>query len=143
MDLLARLAVLLVLVVAVGALAAAHRRRSTADEALGATDAGTGEALWPALPDELLGSRTATWVIFSTPLCVSCGAVQAQLERSFPHHRVHKIDATERPDLADRYAVRRAPTTVVADATGTIVERFVGAEPVAQFIGAVEDPALF
>ncbi len=134
--------VVVLIAAAIAALTLVYRRRSATDEALGTVDVTTGGALWPNLPDELRGSRTATWVIFSTPLCTSCSAVQTQLERSFPHHRVLKIDATERPELADLYHVRRAPTTVVADATGAIVERFVGPEPLAEFIVATEDPAL-
>ena len=145
-DTLIRLAIVAV-AVALGALLNVwYRRRLKADRALGATDH-AGAARWPELPAELRGAgadgrSVATWVIFSTPLCVSCSAVQADLERNFPHHRVVKIDATEQPDLAERYEVRRAPTTIVADATGRIVERFVGPEAVREFIGTAEDPAL-
>lgn len=142
MDLIARLVVVAVLSAVIGVLTVRYRRRTEADEALGAVDSDTGESLWPALPHELRTDRKATWVIFSTPLCASCSAVQAQLERSFPHHHVVKVDATERPDLADLYHVRRAPTTIVADTNGAIVERFVGPESVADFIIATEDPAL-
>jgi Thioredoxin len=142
MDLWLRVLIVVVLLAMIAVLTLVYQRRSAADEATGAVDEETGAHLWPLLPEELGASRTATWVIFSTPLCVSCGAVQAQLERSFPHHRVLKIDATERPDLADLYHVRRAPTTIVADANGTIVERFVGPQAVADFIIATEDPAL-
>ena len=42
----------------------------------------------------------------------------------------------------DLYGVRRAPTTVLADATGRIVERLVGPEAVRDFIGTLDDPAL-
>lgn len=142
MDLLLRLAIVAVLVAVVALANTAYQRRRAADEALGATDHATGRARWPDLPDELRQGTTATWIIFSTPLCVSCSAVQADLERNFPHHVVRKVDATERPDLADRYEVRRAPTTIVADATGRIVERLVGPEAVRDFIGTAEDPAL-
>ncbi len=136
---------MLALVAIGGAITIWYKRRSAADEALGATDEATGDARWPALPDELRLAgepARATWIIFSTPLCVSCSAVQADLEQHFPHHAVRKVDATERPDLADLYQVRRAPTTVVADATGRIVERFVGPEAVREFIGTAQDPAL-
>lgn len=142
MDLLLRLAIVAVLVAAGAALNVAYRRRRAADEALGSTDETTGASRWPDLPDELRSGPAATWIIFSTPLCVSCSAVQADLERNFPHHSVQKVDATERPDLADLYHVRRAPTTIVADATGRIVERLVGPEAVRDFIGTAEDPAL-
>lgn len=143
MDLLTRLAIVLVLVALGALLTRAYRLRSARDEARGAVDHTTGESLWPDLHDDLVPSPAAraTWVIFSTPLCVSCSAVQADLERNFPHHQVVKIDATERPDLADPYAVRRAPTTILADGQGRIVERFVGPESIRDFIGTVEDPA--
>ena len=144
MDLLLRLGIVLALVVVGAVLTAWHRRRGVADMMLGAVDTTTGESRWPNLPDELRGGATgtkpkATWVIFTTPLCVSCVAVQDDLERNFPHHRVIKVDATERPDLADLYEVRRAPTTLVADTNGTIVERFVGPETVRDFIVTAED----
>jgi len=141
-DLAVRLGVVVALLVAGAVLNAAYRRRRAADQALGAVDATTGAGRWPDLPGELRHGTTATWIIFSTPLCVSCAAVQADLERHFPHHAVRKVDATERPDLADPYQVRRAPTTIVADANGRIVERLVGPEAVRDFIGTAEDPAL-
>lgn len=163
MDLALRLVIVLALVAVIGALTIVYRRRTSADEALGATDEVTGEGRWPVLPGELLHpddeiarhhahgmdeaqhgkprGPTATWVIFTTPFCTSCNHVEAQVEQAFPHHRVLRVDATERPDLADLYTVRRAPTTLVADANGAIVERFVGPEQVAEFIYATEDPA--
>lgn len=148
MDLTTRLAIVAAILVLGAAVTAWYRRRVATDTGRGASDAATGASLWPTLPAELhspAGSvpDRATWVIFSTPLCVSCGAVQADLERHFPHHRVLKVDATERPDLADLYEVRRAPTTIVADVTGTIVERLVGPESIRDFIGTSTDPALF
>jgi thiol-disulfide isomerase/thioredoxin len=154
MDLLVRL-VIVALLVGVGAVInARYRRRSADDVAVGAVDL-AGARLWPDLPAELRGPaadagpsnepaarRRPTWIIFTTPLCVSCSAVQADLERHFAHHDVRKVDATERPDLADLYGVRRAPTTVLADTTGRIVERLVGPEAVREFIGSVDDAAL-
>jgi len=166
-DVIVRLVVLMVLLGAGGALTRWYRSRSAYDAGRGATDADTGAALWPAVGTALLlgdlhdagpsavttdpsvvhrggpagEPPPATWVIFSTPLCVSCTAVQADLERHFPHHRVVKIDATERPDLAARYEVRRAPTTILADAKGVVVERLVGPEGVRAFIGDADDVA--
>jgi hypothetical protein len=152
MDLLVRLVIVAVLVGAGAVLNARYRRRSADDVAVGAVD-DAGTSLWPDLPVELRDAapvgatgqparRRPTWVIFTTPLCVSCTAVQADLERHFPHHDVRKVDATERPDLADLYGVRRAPTTVLADTTGRIVERLVGPEAARDFIGSVDDAAL-
>lgn len=163
MDVGVRLLILLVLIGIGAVLTVWYRRRRDRDAQLGATDDATGAARWPLLPAPLLRGdlqlagpnaitvaptglaadsiAPATWVIFSTPLCVSCSAVQADLERHFPHHRVIKIDATEQPELAAQYEVRRAPTTIVADREGTIVERLVGPEGVRAFIGDAEDIA--
>lgn len=152
MDLTTRLAVVVVLLVAGALVTVWYRRRSARDEAVGTVDE-VGASLWPDVDPELRSALgpvahepahqpAPTWVIFTTPLCVSCNAVQADLERSFPHHAVHKLDATERPDLADRYGVRRAPTTILADTNGRVVERLVGPEAVREFIGAIDDPAL-
>jgi hypothetical protein len=148
MDLWIRLGVVAVLLAAGVVITRRYRRHSSDDAARGAVDA-AGERLWPALPPELTndasdaqGRPMPTWVIFTTPLCVSCNAVQHDLERSFPHHRVRKVDATEHPELADLYGVRRAPTTVLADTSGQIIERLVGPEAVRDFIGTVDDAVL-
>lgn len=139
---LARLAILVVLAALVAVVTVAYRRRRAADEARGAFDDATGAALWPALPDDLQGDHQATWLILSTPVCASCSAVQATVAESFPHHRVLKVDVTERPELGERYDVKRAPTTIVADSSGAVVERLVGPEAVMDFIGVAEHPIL-
>ena len=132
-----RLLGIVVLGVVVGVISLAYRRRSAAD--VGLRSSTTSGSRWPSLPVELrVGSVPCTWVIFTTPLCVSCGHVRADLERAFPHHAVTTVDATERPDLADRYAVRRAPTTVLADHDGNVIDRLVGPEAVRDFIGTSE-----
>ena len=130
-----RLLIVLGVVLVVVAATVVHRRRSASDAARGST----GLA---ALPAELVAGAPATWIIFTTPYCASCSAVEADLAEAFPHHEVRRIDATERVDLADRYEVRRAPTTLLADEHGTVLQRLVGPEAVRDFIGAVEDPAL-
>jgi hypothetical protein len=61
---------------------------------------------------------------------VSCDAVRAELVAHDPASRVITVDATERPDLSDRYGVQRSPTTILADPAGRITERLVGAEGV-------------
>jgi hypothetical protein len=137
---LVRLLTLVVLGVGVAAVSVAYRRRTVADEGLRATTP-TGSR-WPDLPADLIVAGVSnTWVIFTTPLCVSCDHVQADLERAFPHHAVTKVDATERADLADPYEVRRAPTTLLADHDGRIIDRLVGPEAVRAFIGTSEDTA--
>jgi hypothetical protein len=45
------------------------------------------------------------------------------------------VDATAEPALARQFAVRSAPTTVLADGSGTVIGRFVGAEPVRRHVG--------
>lgn len=109
-----------VAVVAVMAVAYARAR---------ARDAERGGAGLPPLPEHLRGART-TWVIFTTPYCATCGAVEVTLHRAFPDDAVVKVDATVDVALADRYAVRRAPTVLRADGGGTITDRLVGADAV-------------
>lgn len=134
-----RLLVIVAIGFVIAALTVAYRRRSAADEALGAR--GPASPDWPQLPTEfLVAGAPCTWVIFTTPLCASCNLVESDLARAFPHHAVTKLDASDRPEVAGLYQVRRAPTTVLADHNGTILERLVGPEAVRAFIGAVEDP---
>ncbi|MBI2705122.1 MAG: thioredoxin family protein [Actinobacteria bacterium] len=135
----ARLAILALLTIGVAVAVAVYRSRVAGDRQLGAHDpAGDG---WPAVPSELLptGAAARTWLIFTTPMCASCPRVQAELEATFPSDAVVKVDATEQPHLAHRYAVRRAPTTVVANADGSVLDRFVGADAVRMFIAAGVD----
>jgi hypothetical protein len=137
---LLRLLSLVAMGVGTGIVAVVYRRRSEADASLRATTS-TG-ARWPAIPRQLLVDGVpCTWVIFTTPVCASCAHVRADLERAFPHHAVRTVDATERIELADRYEVRRAPTTLLADHEGRVIDRLVGPEAVRDFIGASEDTA--
>jgi len=136
---LTRLLIVTALALVVAAVSVAYRRRNAADAALGA---GTADSpTWPDLPPALrVKGAACTWVIFTTPYCATCSLVETDLERAFPHHAVTTVDATERPDVADLYQVKRAPTTVLADHDGRILERLVGPEAVRAFIGAAEDP---
>jgi hypothetical protein len=129
-PMLARLLIVAVILGVAALLTAAYRRRRASDEQLGTVDTTSGEARWPRLPTELVSAAQPTWVIFTTPLCVSCDAVRADLLAHDPTSTVLTIDATERPDLSDRYGVRRAPTTILADPSGRITERLVGPEAV-------------
>jgi len=124
-----RLAVLAVLLAVVAGIAVIYRRRRVAD----ALDRGDD---LPALPAELAASGTPTWVVFTTPYCASCSTVEGLLHEGFPSHRVVMVDATERPDLADRYRVRRAPTVIGAAADGRIRHRLVGPEAVHTLVAA-------
>src|SRR5690349_6196849 len=97
---LVRLILLLAMGVVVAGVSVAYRKRTAIDAGLRSRTP-TGSR-WPDLPADLVVAGVSnTWVIFTTPLCVSCGHVQADLERAVPHHAVTKVDATERPDLAD------------------------------------------
>lgn len=118
----ARLVVLGLVVLAVALAAWVHRRRSWRDGARGSHGL-------PPVPGHLLGAGT-TWVIFTTPLCASCEAVEEHLRRAFPQDRVVKVDATVDTELAERYHVRRAPTVLRVDGRGTVTERLVGPDAV-------------
>lgn len=127
-----RLTILIALAMFVAAAVLLHRRRASRDESLGRTDEQGGA--WPVVPPALLEDSPRTWVIFTTPLCASCPQVQAELESSFPGDRVVKVDAVEHAELADRYAIRRAPTTLLADEHGSVLDRLVGPEAVRSYI---------
>ena len=130
MSPIVRLAVVAALLAGVAVVTLWYRRRA-------ALDAGRGVVGFGGLPAELYAGAP-TWVIFTTPVCASCAAVEALLRQAFPHHEVVKVDATERPDLADAYEVRRAPTTLFADANGRVLERLVGPEAVRDFVGTAD-----
>lgn len=76
----------------------------------------------PRMPAALVnGART--WVVFTTPMCASCGPV-TELLRS--DGRVVTVDATTEPALADAFRIRSAPTALLADAAGEVQARLVG-----------------
>ncbi len=123
-----RLLVIAGVVVVVAIVAVAYARARSRDERRG----GHG---FPRLPADLLRAPT-TWVVFTTPYCASCDSVEATLHRTFPGDAVVKVDATVEVELADRYAVRRAPTVLRADARGTVTDRLVGADAVQRLVPA-------
>lgn len=125
-----RVLIVAALVALAALVSVAYRRRRRSDERLGALDTTEGEPRWPNLPDELRSVAGPTWVIFTTPLCASCDSVRAALAAEDPANHVITIDATVHPELSDRYGVRRAPTTILADRNGRITERLVGPEAV-------------
>jgi len=62
-------------------------------------------------------------VYFTTPTCVPCKTVQRpaidKVSRMLGENlQVVEIDATERPDLANRWGVMSVPTTFLLDAHG-------------------------
>ncbi len=132
-----RLAIVVILGIAVAVLALRYRRGLAADAALGGANEGT---CWPEVPAvHLAAGAPCTWLIFSTPWCASCEHVERILAEAFPHHAVRTIDATVELDLGDRYEVKRAPTTLLADHDGNVLERLVGPEAVHEFVYAADD----
>src|SRR5437762_9949527 len=69
---------------------------------------------------ETLQPRTPVIVYFTTPFCAPCKTLQkpaldelkGELHESI---QIVQIDATEQPDIADRWGVFSAPTTFVLD----------------------------
>lgn len=84
----------------------------------------------PLVPASLRAGAERTWVVFTTPYCASCGPVEERLRSADPGARVVRVDATREPHLADAFAVRSAPTAVLADAAGHVQARLVGSEAV-------------
>ena len=75
-----------------------------------------------------LGKR-ATLVQFSSAFCAPCRATRRVLDQvaaQVPGVRHVEIDAESHLDLVRRLDVRRTPTVLVLDASGTVVRRAVG-----------------
>lgn len=90
-----------------------------------------------------LGS-VATFVQFSGPFCSMCGPTREMLQKIAAEYEgvVHvDIDCEERMDLVRRYDVRRTPTILVLDGTGTIVKRASGAPRRVEVISTLGDLA--
>jgi hypothetical protein len=124
-DLLARGGTVVILVAAIAGLTVWYRSRTRADAA-------RYDEAWPAVPADVIEPPTdgAGWVIFTTPVCASCRQVEAALHRDRPGDHVVLVDATVDPDLAERYEVRRAPTTLAVGGGGRVQARLVGVEDV-------------
>lgn len=118
-----RLSLVLALLVLLAVGNVLYRRRIA-----GLQRIGTGEVL----PAELRGPGS-TWVVFTTPTCVTCGPVLAHLRRTHHGATVTAVDATERPDLSDALEVRAAPTVLRADRNGVIDLRLAGPAATAEF----------
>jgi hypothetical protein len=88
----------------------------------------------PRLPADLLDGATRTWVVFTTPMCASCDPVIEQLRAAEPDARVVKVDATREIPLADAFHIRTAPTVLLADASGEVQTRLVGAGAVGRYV---------
>ncbi|HUW03366.1 MAG TPA: thioredoxin family protein [Acidimicrobiales bacterium] len=90
----------------------------------------TGDA--DVLPVELRGPGP-TWVVFTTPTCVTCGPVVDVLRSTESSATVTAIDASSRPDLSDALSVRAAPTVLRANADGVIDLRLAGPAAASEF----------
>ncbi len=88
----------------------------------------------PLIPLSIRAGAERTWVIFTTPLCVSCGPIEARLRASEPGANVVRIDATEQPHLSHAFKVRSAPTVLLADGDGRVQARLVGAEAFDRYV---------
>lgn len=106
---LAALAALVVLaVVAARRLAASRSARLLAMPAA---------EIWHALGEAPDGRGSV--IRFSTPACGDCAVQDRILDEMGV--RVIRIDASRRPDLARRFGILTAPTTVVLDPAGRVV----------------------
>jgi hypothetical protein len=85
----------------------------------------------PPLSAELIDGAERTWVVFTTPFCAQCGPVMERIGSVDPGARIVTVDVADRPDLADRFAVRTAPTVLLAGADGFVRARLVGNVPAA------------
>jgi hypothetical protein len=88
----------------------------------------------PVVPSRFLAGADRTWVVFTTPYCASAGAVEAHLRAHDPGARLVEIDATTEPYLAGVFDIRHAPTVLLADATGGVRARLVGADAVEAYV---------
>lgn len=113
-------AAVLVLAVVVGLLLRWHDGRTRAG--------GTQRVRAHDVPGGLAAG--ATLVQFSTVFCARCPPVRRML-RAIVARRVDvthaEVDLTDRHDLASRYRVHRTPTTLLVDASGSVISRWGGA----------------
>ena len=91
---------------------------------------------WTPEPDRLLiddlglelMAGCCAFVVFTTPSCRPCkaalGVVQRAADGASGPTEVRTVDATERPEVAIRYAVRTIPTVFLITASGHVVRRW-------------------
>jgi hypothetical protein len=122
------LRLLVVLVLAFAVLLMARLFRGWRDEVR------TEQPATPLIPLSLRVGAERTWVIFTTPLCATCGPIEARLRSAEPDANVVTIDAIEQPGLSDAFKVRSAPTVLLADGEGRVQARLVGAEAFERYV---------
>jgi hypothetical protein len=122
----------LVLVAGIVALCAAARWAHARRQARLAADV----APVPRVPSTFLADGAASWLVFTTPYCASCGPVADMLRDADDGAGVVTVDATVHTDLADAFRIRRSPTVLRADHAGIVDLRLVGPEAVRQYLSA-------
>ena len=91
---------------------------------------------------DLTRDHEQTWVVFTTPYCATCGPVIDKLQAATaPDANVVTVDATDHPNLADALRIKAAPTAVLADAEGRVVQRLVGPAAVDDYLSRTRKPA--
>lgn len=88
----------------------------------------------PPLPASVWAGAERTWVIFTTPLCASCGPIESQLRSTDPTANVVSIDATREPNLSRAFKVKAAPTVLLADGAGRVQARLVGVDAFERYV---------
>lgn len=94
----------------------------------------TDQPASPLVPASIRAGAERTWVIFTTPLCASCGPIEARLRAADPQANIVRIDAAEQPHLSHAFKVRSAPTVLLADGDGQVKARLVGAEAFDRYV---------
>jgi hypothetical protein len=111
------------------ALASARPRRDPPPgppTARGADGCRAGEG-GPLLPAALLRGADRTWVVFTTPSCVTDVAQRLRMAR--PGTQVTEVDCTLEPGLAESFGVTQVPTVLVANRYGQVEARLVVDQP--------------
>ncbi len=88
----------------------------------------------PLIPLSIRAGAERTWVIFTTPLCATCGPIADRLRATEPDANVVTIDAIAQPRLSHAFQVRSAPTVLLADGDGRVQARLVGAEAFERYV---------
>jgi len=78
------------------------------------------------------------WIVFTTPYCASCGPVMDRIGTVDPGAPIVTVDVADRPDLADRFSVRTAPTVLLAGSDGNVRARLVGNVPAAALAASLQ-----
>ena len=86
------------------------------------------------VPTVFVAGAPRTWLVFTTPWCASCQPVADLLRQCDPEARVVKVDATQERELAGTFAVRSAPTALLADPEGRVQARLVGVQAVDRYV---------